>query len=1073
MRNAGALVSANLHMLEFQQKLQHALTLNDVRGACQMCFQGSTELVRLCEHGCSVEAAARVATSSFLDSILVLATSGLGKPEQQRQKTSPTKSAISSMIATVSEHARNPAFIASAMVDNEMADLAAVLDPAVDPAKLQDVFDRFDGYHQHGASSRTELGPLGAFLFVGVIGKGLVEFARVALASETCDVDASKRTSEVEASGQAICGATWNPFNKDSATVALSQHLKPFKDALRSLAECDNPVFNDLQRKKDKRFKLTDRHQAMLGRVAKASEDTWSHLADCVVRQFEAHITKSAIVVARALGSNGEVELEASEGAVGGEVGAVGRVGLLDLKWLEVEVDAQVSGHALFSDDEGSAQVVGSKHFRRFRDVTLAVASICEGFLELAECGLANNIARFRDLSQKHEWSAAELKRAMDCPKRVETFAGQQGLKLDARVHEALATLAAALRPAFARSQKEFFGAARAMVGLYSEGKEVPDIAGVMQRIAEPLAENKVLFDFIRDFLRVADASAGITKRSGADACVVALQGLAQVLEQWPMKLEDGCLLLKSEWAAWEGDLRFLGFNRPELLKRVEDAHAQISKHVHSQTEDLAPKLRCACDKAAQSFPCLAGLLHRSESDFKKDMKTLAPILAKTQATIRAEHAACNKFSASNLGVALGTELGTLAEHVMGAIQYFVGVYTALMFYRHPDTWAPKLETAKKNKAALVAALSSLNDSDDASAFEGMCAHTVVAQMRRDAQVPAREVPHRQGGPLAVWAAGPLDSVKKGQGASEEEQEPGQGRWKRRRREVSAGMVAVSPPAACEVEKAIVAEGSVAQSMAVPSGAAEAQGDLAASGQAEAASGQAEACPASTTKAGEEQAAEEAGEAGEPASVAGAGFFLVAGACAGEGPEADAGAAAGPAAHAGAGVAVTCDGAVALSVADEGVTEALAANAGAAEGSATGKIPAEEQAANQGLAGGHKALGQVAERMGETAVEPATDSASAVAESGASGHGSYEGECAAAASGHVSKPKPEAAAKPAAKPKETRGAAKAQALRKDRPGIVVAPKPLGKKKARPKAKASPPAPVPAAQALDKLWSRKG
>ena len=173
-----------------------------------------------------------------------------------------------------------------------------------------------------------------------------------------------------------------------------------------------------------------------------------------------------------------------------------------------------------------------------------------------------------------------------------------------------------------------------------------------------------------------------------------------------------------------------------------------------------------------------------------------------------------------------------------------------MLFYRLPDTWAPQLETAKKSKASLVAALSSLNDSDNASAFEGMCAHTVVAQMRRDAQVPAREVPHRQDGPLAVWAAGPLALVKKEQGASEEEQEPGQGRGKRRRREVSAGMVAVSTPAACEVEKAIVAEASVAQSMAVSSGAAEAQGDLAASGQAEAASGQAEARPASTTSFG-------------------------------------------------------------------------------------------------------------------------------------------------------------------------------------------------------------------------------
>ena len=96
MRNDGALVSANLHMLECPQKLRHALTLNDVRGPCQMCFQGSTELGRLCEHGCSVEAAARVATSSFLDSILMLATAGCGKPEPQRQTTSPTKSATSS-----------------------------------------------------------------------------------------------------------------------------------------------------------------------------------------------------------------------------------------------------------------------------------------------------------------------------------------------------------------------------------------------------------------------------------------------------------------------------------------------------------------------------------------------------------------------------------------------------------------------------------------------------------------------------------------------------------------------------------------------------------------------------------------------------------------------------------------------------------------------------------------------------------------------------------------------------------------------------------------------------------------
>ena len=90
----------------------------------------------------------------------------------------------------------------------------------------------------------------------------------------------------------------------------------------------------------------------------------------------------------------------------------------------------------------------------------------------------------------------------------------------------------------------------------------------------------------------------------------------------------------------------------------------------------------------------------------------------------------------------------------MGAIQYVVGVYTALLFYRSPDTWAPRVEAAKKGKASLVAALSSLNDSKYASAFEGMCAHTVVQEMRRDAQTPAREgLRQVEGGPLARWAA--------------------------------------------------------------------------------------------------------------------------------------------------------------------------------------------------------------------------------------------------------------------------------------------------------------------------------
>ena len=266
-----------------------------------------------------------------------------------------------------------------------------------------------------------------------------------------------------------------------------------------------------------------------------------------------------------------------------------------------------------------------------------------------------------------------------------------------------------------------------------------------------------MLFDFIHEFLQVAAASAGVTETSGADVCVDVLQGLAQVLERWPVKLEGEHLILGSEWAAWEGDLRSLGFDRPEVLGRLQSAQVQISSHVASTTEESKSTLRGACHKAAELFPKLASLLHESESNFKEDMKTLAFSLVKTQTTIRNEYAACSTFSDNNLGVALGKELAELlqlSEHVMGVIQYFVGVYTALLFYRSPDTWAPRVEVAKKGKESLVKALSSLNDNKYASAFEGMCAHTVVKQMRRDAQTPAREGLHQvEGGPLARWAA--------------------------------------------------------------------------------------------------------------------------------------------------------------------------------------------------------------------------------------------------------------------------------------------------------------------------------
>ena len=233
LHEAGATVSTNLHMMEFQQKIQHSLTFGDVTAACEMCLKGSPELAQLSRQSSgtfSFENASRVATSCILDSMLVFLTSGLSKPDQERWDATPMREEISSMVSTLREYANNPLFIAPSIVDQEMEDLVLILDQAADPVKLQDFFDRYDKHQSGGEGCCVELGPLGCFVFAGASGKALVELARADLASSKNDIEASKHAAEAEASGRVIRALKWNPFVADAALNDLDVHVSSFKD---------------------------------------------------------------------------------------------------------------------------------------------------------------------------------------------------------------------------------------------------------------------------------------------------------------------------------------------------------------------------------------------------------------------------------------------------------------------------------------------------------------------------------------------------------------------------------------------------------------------------------------------------------------------------------------------------------------------------------------------------------------------------------------------------------------------------------------------------------------------------
>ena len=230
--------------------MQQALTLNDIKGACEKCLEGSPDVQGLVQHGCNMDAIGRVAAASTSGSILALTTSVLSKLEQEQQpaESNPTKIAIAAMIQTLRVYAQNESFVARFVVDQGMEYFALLIDPSADPQKLQDLFARFDEYRDQ-KENPGELSAIGSFIFDGVIGKGLVEYVRDLLAKQLHDVEAAELVSEVEASGRVISGSDWDPFVA-GAVDALEQQLVPFKNKLEGLAFGRNPVFSVSQRKK-------------------------------------------------------------------------------------------------------------------------------------------------------------------------------------------------------------------------------------------------------------------------------------------------------------------------------------------------------------------------------------------------------------------------------------------------------------------------------------------------------------------------------------------------------------------------------------------------------------------------------------------------------------------------------------------------------------------------------------------------------------------------------------------------------------------------------------------------------
>ena len=276
----------------------------------------------------------------------------------------------------------------------------------------------------------TDLGPLGTFLFDGLVGKGLVNHVRGTVEKSQCDIQASQIAGQAEAYGQVIQMLDWNPFYRSAARPEeivswLDDHVAVLENFLIGLEQGNNPVFNPQCRKKEKRFHLTDVHNAILARVNQASERAWTHLMRCVLKYFEENARRSIRIAAHALENNGEVEFEHDNTGVLGEAGSA-QVCLFRFELLTLAIDSTLLQHGCFStrqaDKEKQPATWLKPWWDEFRELVLEVDLLSKNIVSVAECALVSNGPRLQALYPELRWGTADIKDMLLVPQKLDSF---------------------------------------------------------------------------------------------------------------------------------------------------------------------------------------------------------------------------------------------------------------------------------------------------------------------------------------------------------------------------------------------------------------------------------------------------------------------------------------------------------------------------------------------------------------------------------------------------------------------------------------------------------------------------
>ena len=701
-RMGGSKFPLGIYWREFQYKLQYHCTYNDYAAVCAMLTDNSADVERLKCNGASLEDISKSGTAFLLDCIV----EGLRGMKETEAKLPPAKSAAKQRLAAHSEviisysKEKGSHFLAL-YGRTEISLLYWLFAQDAPPEKMKQIVDEFDTYQAGQSQIGEELGPIKKFFFDGNTGSLMIEAAREEVNSMQEELLLSELVDANENLAKTVCEHAERDGDHANHVAFLDNEVDSWQKHL-ALVYNNNLV-------KSRSAKMSSRGKEILKRFHCTEKWVWER----IMAWFKESSNKAVMVglhcAHQALKNDGMCQYDSEDGQ---------KSFLLDLAALKSRMWLDgICSHSVFAVSDPVH--MKSEQFQQIKAQFSLHKQFCTSIFAIVECAIVRSSAKHRELHAERTWSAPEL--AAMTGKAVDSLIGvMKGRLLAKETCQQFADLAAAVAIVAKKVDKDVLLAVKILVDVCVQGKgitkeQVSDLVKKLPQDNEDVEYQKVL-DFSKRFLQTMQRFTAITPKSPACVSGEVLQDLKSLDADWPTEPEI--------------HLKEIGLDQPEVRQKVQASQLQIEKLLKAYRQQFTKALLNELKKANT---LLKDIDPENESQFREKMQKASNKMAKAQTDLKAT-AHEMKSASEYIGETPDADILEQADVVDNRLFYNVCVFSALCFFRNPDTF--KNTTSGKKKLQQMRLVLQAMNTPGILKIEVEQNHGLVVEMRTQAEVP-------------------------------------------------------------------------------------------------------------------------------------------------------------------------------------------------------------------------------------------------------------------------------------------------------------------------------------------------